>query len=173
MCSDAELCSYDVQLCFFFQAEDGIRDLVRSRGLGDVYKRQDYDWLRDHPAPTIELPMGDGPVASSWPNYWSLGHWNQVVNGYSGNITPTYLLLRDRMNEFPSADTIWLLQGIGVENVVVHSDDPTLRPRVDAALPTTPEPTLALDGPEATLRLPPHPRLSRPADPRPSGPTDG
>ena len=28
---------------FFFQAEDGIRDLVRSRGLGDVYKRQ--AWL--------------------------------------------------------------------------------------------------------------------------------
>ena len=25
---------------FLFQAEDGIRDLVRSRGLGDVYKRQ-------------------------------------------------------------------------------------------------------------------------------------
>ena len=29
-----------LSLCFFFQAEDGIRDLVRSRGLGDVYKRQ-------------------------------------------------------------------------------------------------------------------------------------
>ena len=28
---------------FFFQAEDGIRDLVRSRGLGDVYKRQDLE----------------------------------------------------------------------------------------------------------------------------------
>ena len=27
-------------MVFFFQAEDGIRDLVRSRGLGDVYKRQ-------------------------------------------------------------------------------------------------------------------------------------
>ena len=26
----------------FFQAEDGIRDLVRSRGLGDVYKRQTW-----------------------------------------------------------------------------------------------------------------------------------
>ena len=25
---------------FFVEAEDGIRDLVRSRGLGDVYKRQ-------------------------------------------------------------------------------------------------------------------------------------
>eukprot|EP00831_Metopus_contortus_P038052 TRINITY_DN29965_c0_g1_i2.p3 TRINITY_DN29965_c0_g1~~TRINITY_DN29965_c0_g1_i2.p3 ORF type:complete len:177 (-),score=39.13 TRINITY_DN29965_c0_g1_i2:60-590(-) len=27
---------------FFFQAEDGIRDVERSRGLGDVYKRQGY-----------------------------------------------------------------------------------------------------------------------------------
>eukprot|EP00658_Telonema_sp_P-2_P046101 TRINITY_DN34200_c0_g1_i1.p1 TRINITY_DN34200_c0_g1~~TRINITY_DN34200_c0_g1_i1.p1 ORF type:complete len:195 (-),score=24.41 TRINITY_DN34200_c0_g1_i1:109-693(-) len=27
-------------LCFFFQAEDGIRDAQESRGLGDVYKRQ-------------------------------------------------------------------------------------------------------------------------------------
>ena len=27
---------------FFFQAEDGIRDVERSRGLGDVYKRQQH-----------------------------------------------------------------------------------------------------------------------------------
>ena len=32
---------YTCCVFFFFQAEDGIRDLVRSRGLGDVYKRQD------------------------------------------------------------------------------------------------------------------------------------
>ena len=31
-----------VVFVFFFQAEDGIRDLVRSRGLGDVYKRQPW-----------------------------------------------------------------------------------------------------------------------------------
>ena len=31
---------FGVFVIFFFQAEDGIRDLVRSRGLGDVYKRQ-------------------------------------------------------------------------------------------------------------------------------------
>ena len=31
---------YVCVIVFFFQAEDGIRDLVRSRGLGDVYKRQ-------------------------------------------------------------------------------------------------------------------------------------
>ena len=37
-----EVVSGLLKLCvvFFFQAEDGIRDLVRSRGLGDVYKRQ-------------------------------------------------------------------------------------------------------------------------------------
>ena len=33
--------SYTNDGCVFFQAEDGIRDLVRSRGLGDVYKRQE------------------------------------------------------------------------------------------------------------------------------------
>eukprot|EP00656_Telonema_subtile_P043094 TRINITY_DN4949_c0_g1_i1.p1 TRINITY_DN4949_c0_g1~~TRINITY_DN4949_c0_g1_i1.p1 ORF type:complete len:228 (-),score=11.14 TRINITY_DN4949_c0_g1_i1:264-947(-) len=40
---------------FFFQAEDGIRDLVRSRGLGDVYKRQHVH----HPAHSSRrsLPM--------------------------------------------------------------------------------------------------------------------
>ena len=35
----------------FFQAEDGIRDLVRSRGLGDVYKRQEQ-----HP---VSVEQGD------------------------------------------------------------------------------------------------------------------
>ena len=33
-------------LVFFLQAEDGIRDRVRSRGLGDVYKRQEVQGLR-------------------------------------------------------------------------------------------------------------------------------
>ena len=47
-----ELCS------FFFQAEDGIRDLVRSRGLGDVYKRQPYPWTREHAA--IDIVGYDG-----------------------------------------------------------------------------------------------------------------
>ena len=36
----------DVCMCvFFFQAEDGIRDAQESRGLGDVYKRQQYGRL--------------------------------------------------------------------------------------------------------------------------------
>ena len=47
---------------FFFQAEDGIRDLVRSRGLGDVYKRQP---LADAIA-SIE-PSGATPVGIAHP----------------------------------------------------------------------------------------------------------
>ena len=39
-------CVWGSFLLFFFQAEDGIRDLVRSRGLGDVYKRQGCDRAR-------------------------------------------------------------------------------------------------------------------------------
>ena len=59
-------------VCFFFQAEDGIRDLVRSRGLGDVYKRQ-HVLSATHPAilhfcqsnqraQTFQIPRGAGKV---------------------------------------------------------------------------------------------------------------
>ena len=41
--------------CFLFQAEDGIRDLVRSRGLGDVYKRQARDVLERLPSLAVSL----------------------------------------------------------------------------------------------------------------------
>ena len=42
-----------INFSYFFQAEDGIRDLVRSRGLGDVYKRQ----VQLHTCiPTTEAP---------------------------------------------------------------------------------------------------------------------
>ena len=40
LCCVVCVCVCVLLLFVFFQAEDGIRDLVRSRGLGDVYKRQ-------------------------------------------------------------------------------------------------------------------------------------
>ena len=40
VCRFADSILYVLYLCFFFQAEDGIRDAQESRGLGDVYKRQ-------------------------------------------------------------------------------------------------------------------------------------
>ena len=55
------MCSFSC--VFFFQAEDGIRDLVRSRGLGDVYKRQvetsiAYDRIPGFPLSTVESHSG-------------------------------------------------------------------------------------------------------------------
>eukprot|EP00657_Telonema_sp_P-1_P008788 TRINITY_DN30806_c0_g1_i1.p1 TRINITY_DN30806_c0_g1~~TRINITY_DN30806_c0_g1_i1.p1 ORF type:complete len:113 (-),score=40.30 TRINITY_DN30806_c0_g1_i1:134-472(-) len=55
---------------FFFQAEDGIRDLVRSRGLGDVYKRQNMarssGARSDHPRsmPSRTHPGGKTGISS-------------------------------------------------------------------------------------------------------------
>ena len=63
----------DVDIFFFFQAEDGIRDLVRSRGLGDVYKRQAYNRLvhARTTARTAEVPATNQKSLSSislrWP----------------------------------------------------------------------------------------------------------
>jgi len=35
-----------MEIYFFLQAEDGKRDLVRSRGLGDGYKRKVWRWRK-------------------------------------------------------------------------------------------------------------------------------
>ncbi len=45
VCDCVEMTWYLLVLFFFFQAEDGIRDRSVSRGLGDVYKRQDYSGI--------------------------------------------------------------------------------------------------------------------------------
>ena len=58
---------------FFFQAEDGIRDLRMSRGLGDVYKRQTLGGIK-----TIELICKKYEVESSL-----LGEEEKLVNGIS------------------------------------------------------------------------------------------
>ena len=43
---------------FVLQAEDGIRDLVRSRGLGDVYKRQAEGGCAEHRRQRQNLGLG-------------------------------------------------------------------------------------------------------------------
>ena len=49
---------------FFFQAEDGIRDLVRSRGLGDVYKRQSSIWSVVRSVSVLSRITGGSPTVS-------------------------------------------------------------------------------------------------------------
>ena len=73
---------------FFFQAEDGIRDLVRSRGLGDVYKRQgqgsigggrvlsDAPQLAAQPGDAVHVGQNSADVAR---NESKVLHGQQVV----------------------------------------------------------------------------------------------
>lgn len=131
--------------------------------------RADYVWLREHPAPTLELPMGEGPLASAWPNFWSMSHWNELVNGYSGIAPPTYYPFRERMQEFPNVDTLWLLQGMGVENIVVHGDIGGDRAALEAAIARQPGLTLALAGDDAVYTLAADPWMWAFADLLPSG----
>ena len=66
---------------FFFQAEDGIRDLVRSRGLGDVYKRQLQQRLAGHGMTLhlghqffIEDALMRGMLVNQIKTIWPLGN---------------------------------------------------------------------------------------------------
>ena len=59
---------------FFFQAEDGIRDLVRSRGLGDVYKRQS----RIDSASAIDFSRDHGSHPNTLTEWW---YFNGHLNG--------------------------------------------------------------------------------------------
>ena len=51
---------------FFFKAEAGIRDLVRSRGLGDVYKRQAVDGTRQTLGGVSSLPTISAPALATY-----------------------------------------------------------------------------------------------------------
>ena len=53
--------------CFFFQAEDGIRDPLWSRGLGDVYKRQELQW-------NPKVALGVVMAAGGYPYSYEKGH---------------------------------------------------------------------------------------------------
>ena len=50
-----------VAVVCLFQAEDGIRDLVRSRGLGDVYKRQQQQVEQNEPQKSKMQKLQEGP----------------------------------------------------------------------------------------------------------------
>ncbi len=60
---------------FLFQAEDGIRDAQESRGLGDVYKRQQWGLDADTAARRLYV-LHDGTLTSGIPAFLVL--WAQM-----------------------------------------------------------------------------------------------
>ena len=80
----------------FFQAEDGIRDVAPSRGLGDVYKRQsespkDHDPL-DHPLDQSFIDFfPTHPKGQGW------YHWDGQNNHLQGPLV--IIVPKDQANE--------------------------------------------------------------------------
>ena len=69
---------------FFFQAEDGIRDLVRSRGLGDVYKRQGLAAV-----PVAVMQVWVAPRSSSLSDRFGSGRVIATAVSYTHLTLPT------------------------------------------------------------------------------------
>jgi hypothetical protein len=85
-----------------------------------------YAAVRELPkeASLVELPM----PAHDWEEfedaaavYYSIYHWKNIVNGYSGYAPPGYRIIREAMEQFPSESTFELLNGLAVEYLLVHT----------------------------------------------------
>jgi hypothetical protein len=75
-------------------------------------------------ASLVELPM----PAHDWEEfeeaaavYYSIYHWRNIVNGYSGYAPPGYRVIREAMDEFPSESTFELLNNLEVGYLLVHT----------------------------------------------------
>ncbi len=86
-----------------------------------------YSVLRQLPAETvvIELPM---PVKQlergkeAIPMFYSTFHRKKLVNGYSGYEPPGYSIIYESMEDFPSAESLRLLEDLGVNYVLLHTN---------------------------------------------------
>eukprot|EP00656_Telonema_subtile_P057988 TRINITY_DN9684_c0_g1_i6.p2 TRINITY_DN9684_c0_g1~~TRINITY_DN9684_c0_g1_i6.p2 ORF type:complete len:116 (-),score=29.03 TRINITY_DN9684_c0_g1_i6:661-1008(-) len=99
---------------FFFQAEDGIRDLVRSRGLGDVYKRQvstQSTGEREHHCCT-DRGLMDDPAAV----------FAQIDQDGNGSITPQELSCRLSDLGFEEDEIMELFTTLDADADGVHVD---------------------------------------------------
>ena len=82
-------------------------------------------WLKAAPlGPVLELPWTD-PDGSAMYLYWSIVHWQPMLNGW-GSFQPTGSLgLGIIGHRWPTGFTARLFRGVGIRYVVVHSKDMT------------------------------------------------
>jgi len=72
-----------------------------------------------------ELPIVNDASIEGRRAYYSTFHWRPIVNGYSGNFPPSYLMRLDRLREFPSDRALRQLRLDDVTYVIVHRPDYT------------------------------------------------
>ncbi len=83
-----------------------------------------YRWLAEQPpGPVLELPMAFTPGGPQLDyQYLSTYHWHPTPDGYSGFIPPKHGQIVYEMERFPSERSVSLLQALGVQYAVVHTD---------------------------------------------------
>jgi hypothetical protein len=79
-----------------------------------------YQWLAKQTEnfPIVELPVRSLDVEY---NYFSVFHWKDLVNGYSGYYPPWSRPVRTLLETFPSSAALDFLEEIGVRFVIVHT----------------------------------------------------
>jgi hypothetical protein len=95
-----------------------------------------YAWLRQQPASVVmEWPM---PKPSSLGitheplfMYYSISHWQRLVNGYSGFYPVSYIRFLEETGTFPSPESVAYMRRSSVDFVILHGDlDPVGYQRV-------------------------------------------
>lgn len=83
-----------------------------------------YRFLRSvAPAVVLELPA---PHADALPGpdpvyqFWSIYHWNPLVNGYSGYHPGPYILTIESLEHFPDDESVERIERLGTRYIVVH-----------------------------------------------------
>ena len=88
-----------------------------------------YKWLSNEPGDfaIVELPTGNVVENNLYYDtkymYYSTYHWKKLVNGYSGFFPSKYLEILKELQTFPSNESIYILQNLGVKYIIVHSGD--------------------------------------------------
>ena len=82
-----------------------------------------YGWLKDQPRDSVilELPFHEWIPDDSIYLYFSTFHRKKIVNGYSGFIPASTFLLKDVFREFPSEESLDMLEALGVNLVLIHA----------------------------------------------------
>jgi len=100
-----------------------------------------YQWLakQDEDFAIIELPIPKQKLfwKDIWKVYYSAYHWKKLLNGYSGYFSPLYLEMRERMQRFPSEQTLKDLKSIDIKYIILHSSsyDPVEWQKILAGMP--------------------------------------
>lgn len=86
-----------------------------------------YHWLAAQPPATmVELPMGlpsDPNAPDIWYQFRTLFDHQRIMNGASGFAPPFQAEVANTLAHFPSAESVGMLQQLGVRYVLVHSKE--------------------------------------------------